>query len=522
MDRYSQPLNGQVVENPVLPGGATCTRWRPKIERFAQLAFTAINDPDIEDCMRQATISFTETGYPEEIIGRLRANQATGIRCLDLDGNRDAEAFVVDGDAEFVTFDIPALDNPNISDFQWAATLLHEVAHNRNYTHPVESNDNPNLPFNTTLEYRHSVNEQIKRCALEVLQGINPPSPHRWRLDTLQHETTMAPTGHANGAPYEISCPGGQAAFGVQLRTGALVDAIGLSCTAPGTGGILDTGLAGGGGGSHSFNDCPRDPSGNERLLVGLHGRSGNVHDRIGPLCSTAGDIMAGRPPITIEARPNVASGAPFIRRCPTGMIVRAIKGQAGALVDRVEVECQNLGRLEGLLERTLVRTGQPGPNTTIEKCAGRSALVGLTGQTGNLVDRLGGICSEVTTNCVGSDCTDDVAHINSHHFMTAHGGSGGQVRETISNATCGFGAVLVGLKMRAGDLIDQVAGVCAQAVEWGRNGGTPRTMPALGGGNGGGDIPAVLCPRTEFMVGWRISWGGHVNSIEPICRNFN
>jgi len=519
-ERIEQPINGLVV--PGNPGGEACLPHMPRLRRIAQRAFAAINNPAIEDCLRQAIISYTETGWAEEIIARLRANQTLVAFCRDLEGERWAQANELNN-AEIVTFDTPKLADSNITDDTWAGVILHEVAHNRHYSHPVEANTTSSLSYDDTAEYAHSVNRQIERCGVEVLQGKNPPEPNGWRLDTLVSETTMSPTGRAGGGqPYEITCRGGEVAFGVQLKTGSLVDSIGLSCTVPGTGGIFDTEMTPAPGGQHSFNDCPRDFLGNERLLVGIHGRAGAVHDSIGLLCATAGDIASNRPGLTLSARPGVQTGTPFVRRCPPGMIVRAIKGRAGNLVDRVEVECQDLARLEVIDQEILGRTGQPGPHTTIEKCAGRSALVGLTGHVDQFVDRLGGFCSEVLTTCAGNDCTDDVAHINSRHFLPAHGGSTGRVSETISNGTCGFGAVLVGLKMRAGDLIDQIAGVCAQADEWGRNGGTPRTMPALGGGNGGTDVPAVLCPRTKFLVGWRISHGGRVNSIEPICRNFN
>jgi hypothetical protein len=185
--------------------------------------------------------------------------------------------------------------------------------------------------------------------------------------------------------------------------------------------------------------------------------------------------------------------------------------------VDRLEIECQQLSRLETVSERNLAPAGGGGGTRTREKCAGRSALIALTYHVGSRVDRLGGICAEVST----SSGVDTVGSV--FHYMQAHGGTGGKVDQDTAPANCGAGGVLVGLQVRAGAQIDAIGGQCAPAGTWSdpNNAFVPVNMPMRGGG-GGSLLPPRTCPRGEFLVGWEIGSGTVVDSVQPICRNFN
>jgi hypothetical protein len=500
----ARPLNGDVV----FPD-ASCSGRTTLVQTIVRNAHAQLFASQMDDCLRNAIFSYTDSGYPEEVLSRMRAAIPTQVDCADLPPGVAAKAQANLSD-ERVTLDTGFLDT-STPQFM-SQTVLHEVAHNKGYIHATEANDNGSLKYIDVEEYKYTVNEQLFQCSKSIAAGS--ANPNGVRRDALPFEATLAPTGQNGGGPFEIACPNGRRATGLQVRSGTMVDAVGLSCQPVGGGSILDTALTGGPGGTFTFNDCF-----DGEVLVGLHGRAGAVNEAVGPICSAAADVRAGLQRVFRDAQRGGTGGVPTDRLCPPFMAVRAIKGKSGSFVDRLEVECQQLDAIEVITERDLGRVGGTGGSPTREKCIGRSALVGLDYQTGARLDRLGGICALVVTTGLSDDTRPDRLT-----FLPAHGGTGGGVGQDTAFGSCGgFGAVMVGLKIRADSGLVAVAGRCARAAGWSNpsNTITPTDMP-MRGGTSGGAITTVDCARGEFLVGWTIGAGTMVDSVQPICRNFN
>jgi hypothetical protein len=193
-------------------------------------------------------------------------------------------------------------------------------------------------------------------------------------------------------------------------------------------------------------------------------------------------------------------------------MAVRALRGRSGKLVDRIELECQSLDRLEALDAQSLQLPGETGGTRHNETCAGRSALVGLTYQSGARVDRLGGMCAEIATTAGRDEAVMDLPS----HQLPAHGGTGGKVDQD----QCAEGSVLVGLHLRMGAQLDGVGGVCASATDWSTGRSVATTILPMRG-TARGRLVSRLCPLGAFLVGWRMAAGQHVEMVSPVCRNF-
>jgi hypothetical protein len=525
VETTSGALNGTVIQVNPFTGGPdfSCNPWIDLIREAAFHANNFIRNPALLDCMRNAVLTYSETAWPEEVVARMQMNVPLHVNCRDLGTDIGARADVWDS-KEAVQFNTQRIGDA-INDAPGLGSLiLHEVAHNKAYTHPSELHNSPQRAFRDSFEYRHSVNEQLARCADQIRFGNSPPVPHQVRLDQLVEETYLAPTGQAGGVAFEIPCQFGQAAMGIQLRnTSDRIEAVGLSCRPGGTGDpIFDTGMAGGSTSFFSFNDC-----GFNEVLVGVHGRAGQVHDALGPICMHVNQVNNGQLGGNFHTERGGFGGTGFTRRCPPFMAVTSIKGKAGSLLDRLELQCQTLV-LEDVIEERLPWVGGSGGGRTLEKCAGRSALVGLTYQTGARVDRLGGICAQVTPQFDGTFSFENVGEAT--HHMPAHGGSGGQLFEERASAAPLIGCntpdggrgVLVGLHVKWDSTLVSVAGICASATFWTHPLFSPstRTMPAHSE-NSGTNERRVECGQGAFLVGWEIAHGSLVDGLRPICRLF-
>jgi hypothetical protein len=499
------PLNGQVV---FVDSSCNFGIRADKVRTAMRIAGEHLRTPVMEECLRQAIISYTEFGYPEDILSRMRADMPTHVNCANI-GGAQAPGDISD---ERITLGNDFIDNNN--EQVMASVILHEIAHNKGYHHPTPANVPPNWPLNLDPEdNKHSVPEHLRVCSHSIsTSGF--PTPNGLRRGDLPMETTLAPTGRNGGAPFQINCPAGQKAFGLQLRDDdRVVTAVGLSCRPVAGGDLTDTVMAGGGDPqTHTFNDCFEG-----EVLVGIHGRAGVLNDAAGPICARVTDVRAGIPTVFRDAQQGGSGGAPTDRLCPLGMVVRAIKGKAGVFVDRLEVECQQLDRTESVAERDLEPVGGSGGSATREKCPGRSALVALNFQTGARVDRLGGTCNRIETSGTTDNIFGDPIH------MPGHGGTGGILGQ--QNARCGGAfsrSVLVGLQIRAdSSTLIAVGGRCADAAGWSNpsNNITPVDLPMNGGS--GGTLRTPTCPRGEFMIGWTIRAGNLVDQVRPICRDF-
>jgi len=254
-----------------------------------------------------------------------------------------------------------------------------------------------------------------------------------------------------------------------------------------------------------------------------VKGRATKWNDAIAPVCASEADVYTGKISGTVPPDTSIGGtgGLRYERHCPAYMAVRALKGKFKDYVDRIELECQRLSHLESVQTSWLTAWGGNGVPTTFEKCPGRAALVGLTYRSGTSIDQVGGQCSEITTACSGSTCVDSRA--TSMYQMPSRGGTGG----TPGEQTCPSGKALVGLQVRSGTEIDALGAICATTTTWTN---PSAACTAANGcikvfdttGQGGNRRDPLWCPAGQFLNGWIVGHATRVNSIQPLCRNFN
>jgi hypothetical protein len=496
-----QSLNGTVIYDD-----SSCNAQKATINAAMATALANINDARMVDCLRDAIISYTEYGFAEQLLSQVRENMPTHVRCANLSGANASAPIEVS--TETLTYDLNFLATNTVASI--AATTVHEVSHNKSYRHPSDDNDGAALDNLAAVEYKASPPEQIEQCSRSISSGAAPARANGRARDVLVNETTLAPTGRDGGSAFEIACPAGQLAAGVQARAGTEIDAVGLGCRVPGSGAVSHTTLSGGSGGTLFHLDCQAG-----EVMVGVTGRAATRNDAVGPICATLAQVQVGGSQVFRDPTVGGSGGVAYERLCPPFMAVRAVKGKSATKVDRLELECQTVNRIETVSEQLLSDRCGTGGSLTLEKCAGRAALTGLTYQTGARVDRVGGLCTQVTTTCASGVCTDSVS--GATHMLPAHGGIGGAVAED----RCAAGSVLVGLRVRSGSKVDAVGAVCASASAWSGTGAATTTNLSLRGGTGG-SLTTVTCARGSFLTGWRIRSGSDVDAIQAVCRNFN
>jgi len=216
------------------------------------------------------------------------------------------------------------------------------------------------------------------------------------------------------------------------------------------------------------------------------------------------------------------ASPREATRQCPAGMALKEVRVRAGQFIQRLELACQDINNLTGVVEQGQQPIGSPDRqfplDSSLAYCAGRGALVGLTYDTSSVVDRLGGQCATITTTN-GVDASSVARHL-----LPAEGGGSGQSFFD----DCPADSALVGLRGRAGSLIDAVQGVCAPVAAWSN---TALPAPAtqaltMRGGSGGSPIES-MCPRGMFVRGWEIisqqppGFGRVIADLALHCRDF-
>jgi hypothetical protein len=509
--------------------GNTCGSNTSKVQGAVTVAFNNLNSPLMDDCLREAMMSYNTDIWAEQALAGLRQNFTTAVTCVSTLPPGAAGEADIGINGESIRLLTSFVSNPSVTQAQIAAVILHEVMHNRGGIHPnagggTDGNDVPgwsNVAATSSNDYFTSINNQVQACSFSISNGFNPAQPNFRRRSSLQGESTLGPAGGAGGGPVDIACGAGLLAKGLRHRTGVEVDAMGLWCGAPGFDPTQLSGMVGGTGGTQRDQFC----FGNE-VLVGIRGRAGTVHTQIGPICESESDVRAGNTTNVFfdDTAGNTTFGGTggfaYQRQCPAFMYLRAVKARGGNRVDRTELVCQRIDRVEPVSETFLPRRGGAPGNSyqARERCPGRAVMTGLNylGFTGGIIQRLGGTCFDISTSCsVDAGCADALG--SGPHIMQSQGvPSGGVAQEN-----CPSGQALVGLKVRTGTLVDNVQGVCASVGAWSvPSGSAPTTDLAARGGSGGGPS-TLLCARGEFLIGWDIAYDIGLTYIQPICRNF-
>ena len=230
VERTPAALNGMAV----FPDGS-CAGLTTKIQQSVTAAFNNLSSPAMDDCMRQAIMSYNVGAFAELALAEARQNFATSITCVNtLPPGAAGEANEL-ATGEALRLLTSFVSDPNTSTAAIAALVLHEILHNRRYGHPTPSG--PNANFMTgwsnvqvvdSLDYRTAIHNQIQKCSRDISAGATPPRPNFRRRDDLPNESTLSPVGKAAGAIFEIACDPGLMAKGLRHRSGTEVDALGL------------------------------------------------------------------------------------------------------------------------------------------------------------------------------------------------------------------------------------------------------------------------------------------------------
>lgn len=521
-DAQQQQENETAVESPLsgnsnFPADHQCT-IPTQMFRLAGIVGRArevLEDPAMLLCLTQHGISGDNGIMRERILARMLENKTTDIRCRSLDDNIGAKGSI-DISGESVTFNTKHL-NDATSDNQLLGYLLHEVAHNKGFNHPNIQTRSDNA------EYEYTVPEQLAFCGMAIDAGdfvadygLGPvPDGKGPAHGELARAAQLAHVGGDGGSDFLSRCPNNKFARGISGAAGARIDRIALVCgTREGT--EADTRAEYGGTGGTSFLAvCPTGS-----LVAGLVGYADSIVNMLQPLCKTIAEVRNGGGG-WLSFWNGSRTGDYFERICPKGMAVRRVNGRAGALVDNMVIECENLDNGTHQAIEWLPALGTASGTNFVEQCPAGTVMTQLTGSSDNNVARLGGICHEVNRFGTGAGDTPHVRMKISgaqEPVLEAHGSYAGSGWTT----TCGnTSEALVGVGVNLdGTNIQRIWGACAHAENWSDERlAKPSTHSTRAYGRDRGSIVVRECPREYFLAGLETYVdSSRVRQVEAIC----
>jgi hypothetical protein len=513
IEELNEPLNSLIV----FPD-ATCTsQQKTRVEQAAEIALAQVNGSQrgaMLDCLKEASVSMEENAFPEKLLVQLREDKATQVRCTQEADGTNAHA-PVGSDQETVNLDYDFLNEAcaiggcasgvsNVA--RIASVFLHEIVHNKGYTHPKNSGG--------TQEYRYTLPEQVEQCSLAISSGQTAafprgtfPRPNGAMRSESPTRVELAPVGTHGGSPFGVdSCGTSQFARGLGLRTGTKVDRISLRCAQGSSTSVSTTPNRGGTGGTAASLDCPTTS-----FMVGVGGRAADGLDAIAPICATSAVISASGTATTSLTQAGGSGGYAFTRLCPAGMAVKALAGRSATRVDELSLICQKFSDTKTPAITWSVEYGTKGGDVHRERCA-TGAVIGLFGQSGSVIDRVGAECQALVRNASGA-----LARSGGVSGMSGQGGRGGS---NWAQDRCPPGEALTGFLVNHADKIDRLLGLCANVDAVDR--GTVTTHSALANhGGSGGLASSASCLGKSFVTGWEISHSGTVKSIKLMCQSF-
>jgi hypothetical protein len=168
---------------------------------------------------------------------------------------------------------------------------------------------------------------------------------------------------------------------------------------------------AGGTGGTPFSINC----DGFEKVLAGIEGYSSALVDHIGPVCVSVDstgrwlgqprgfiqNLLMGSDGKLVTRTFGGSGGSPFYLQCPANTAVSGIQGKAGNLVDQLRIFCGPMGANGSLQSVGSLLPGQAGggggnafgPHYCIENKPG----IGISGRAGSFVDQISLVCGHVT-----------------------------------------------------------------------------------------------------------------------------
>jgi len=158
---------------------------------------------------------------------------------------------------------------------------------------------------------------------------------------------------------------------------------------------IADSGLAGGAGGGAVRDLCDAGS-----VLVGLHGRAGVLVGAVGGVCAKTRIAGASVELVGTYRLPlrGIGGGTPFEILCPPDQAVVAFSGNAGGLLDAIELSCAGMFNeagitVDGVTEQTARVGGAGGVPFGPIACGPNAVATGIAPRVGDNVDAFGMTC---------------------------------------------------------------------------------------------------------------------------------
>jgi len=257
------------------------------------------------------------------------------------------------------------------------------------------------------------------------------------------------------------------------------------------------TAPAGGSGGEPFRLRCPSGMA-----LVGIRGQAGAVIDQLRGICASP----AGEEEPTRTA--GGVGGTAFRRRCEEGKFVIGMRGRAGAFLDSLELECAepsaNRARSADI-DRLDAAGGAGGAVFGPNRCPVDRVSVGMRGRAAAFIDRVQLLCS--------SGALTAEADLELPWRSRAVGGTGG----TAAKLVCSDDEVMVGVSANAGAWLDSIAPRCVAVNASGAWSGDVRTGTRAGGG--GGTRTTLDCPRDHAVSGVSGKAAAFIDRLRIRCR---
>lgn len=519
--QQSQPLNGTVT---FIDESCSASRQSKITSALSILRAQVVTSPSaITACVRDAILSPHEGAFAEEIVARLGEDIPTRVKCEDLEPGTNGHSDANDGTYEALTMDFDFLDGNSVE--RVAAVILHEVAHNKDYSHLGGA------------DYDSSIPQQVEQCS-GYLSGIYTDPNFGPARSSFQGEAELQRIGGSGGAPVEDRCSGSDFIMGQSVATSSSeITSLGFRCgtrgSSPSNRGMLFT----------SSGTASTDLCANDEVVVGVRGyadggSSGTVH-RVGFVCSRWSDVTAGTNTIrrALTER-GTATGQDIERLCPAGMALKGLLGRADSSLHELRLVCQRTSRYTfgayvDLATFGGTYTGGTDRNQVRELCSDAGVMVGLYARRNaefpsfaSRIHRLGALCHGTALTAITQQLT--LRTSGEDHVTPAAGSLNSGF--TAVESSCASGQALVGFQAttRSTNEVESVTGLCANVSDWANTSLPAPATTALStlGTRVHTTVTSSTCARGQFLVGLdssevvNSSGDRMIESVTPVCRS--
>ncbi|MFO0610761.1 MAG: hypothetical protein U0324_46800 [Polyangiales bacterium] len=524
----AQPLNGIAVFN--FNSGCSAAEQATIVAAMDLLDQQVNRTPEpLRACLRDAIFSPDDGEHVGTIMDLIQQNMPTSFTCQTAATTSCGGSFTwlacasVGIPNEDVRIDHTYLANGTVA--QIAASILHEIGHNKGFRH-LSGTEDP-----------YAVTDQLNTCSRVVSgtpafnQVTVPTAPTGGGRSSWRGESEQQQVGGGAGDPFLGRYCGpddlvvGQTVGLSAGLLGARVGRLDLRCRNRFTNAITVLATVGAGG-APTTDDCPAG-----EVVVGVTGHADKTIYRMGLLCAPRAQVIAGNNAVTTTLpERGTAVGPRFIRSCPTGMAMSAMHGRVGSSLEQMRVVCRDLGRTPPPSPSSLATLGAvsgTSPSRAREFCSDLGLMTGLYGRIGASVlspslHRLGGLC--MGTERVGGALQLRAGAVQ--HITSGVGGEGGNAL----SGGCPAGMALVGVRAWEGIYGERsdVDARCASISAWDGAGAAPITTVTPFANNAFHVASQIAdCPRGSFVVGFEtgssllgVSGVRVVDRITPVCRD--